>query len=36
MGLERELEAREWVWVEGMAPTGSHRVEVMEGQCTHP
>lgn len=35
MGLEGELEAGEWVWVEGGAPAGSRRVEVVEGQCIH-
>lgn len=35
MGHEGELEAGEWVSVEGGAPSGSHRVGVVEGQCTH-
>ena len=35
MGLEGELEVGEWVWVEGGAPAGSRRVEVVEGQCIH-
>lgn len=35
MGHEGELEAGEWVWVEGGAPAGSHRVGVVEGQCIH-
>lgn len=34
-GLEGELVAGEWVWVEGEAPAGSHRVGVVEGQCIH-
>ena len=36
MGLDGELEAGEWVWVEGRFPAGGYRVEVMEGQCIHP
>ena len=35
MGLEGALEVGEWVWVEGGAPAGSRRVEVVEGQCIH-
>lgn len=35
MGHEGELEAGEWVWVEEGAPSGSHRVEVVEGQYIH-
>lgn len=35
MGLEGELEAGEWVWVEGGVLAGSHMVEVVEGQCIH-
>ena len=35
MGLEWALEVGEWVWVEGGAPAGSRRVEVVEGQCIH-
>lgn len=35
MDLEGELVAGEWVWVEGEAPAGSHRVGVVEGQCIH-
>ena len=35
VGLEGALEVGEWVWVEGGAPAGSRRVEVVEGQCIH-
>ena len=36
VGLEGELKGRKWVWVEGTAPTGGHRVKVREGKCIHP
>lgn len=35
MGHEGELEAEEWVWVVGVAPSDSHREGVVEGQCIH-
>lgn len=35
VGHEEGLGAGEWVWVEGVAPAGSHRVGVLEGQYIH-